>query len=535
MNAIVRGALGAAGLGVWLGMGEVVRLAFTSPLPWSPVGALMLATAHGAAMGAVGLGFGVLAAPAQRLAEHPARAIGLQAGLAAFGVLAVQLVGPGIAAIDGGMGAGGAVLLALVPLGAALASAYARVLLGREDRGGLTAGLFGVGVALLLALAAAGPALRTADAKVPAGERTPPVLLVTLEGVGVDAPLTALDALASRGVRFTDAVAPSSSSLANHTSLLSGLHPLRHLAGDDRTVGLAVPLLAERLAERGYATAGFVSGVTVAAHTGLGRGTQVYDDDFGGMVGAEHTTLGAWWGLGGVRRADADTVARFEAWHAARVGQAWFAWVQLADAWPGGSGEVDVALARLVAAVPEPALIVVAGTRGVERAGDGEALRRPSLREPVVHVPLVVVPATGAPSTPVVEAQVRLHDVAATVAAVSGLGDADGMEGVSLLDYAAGGRDKSLWTSLVGRDEAGWWLGVRVGGVKVVRAPDGSESLYDLRSDPGETTDLAAQQVEALTQARGILTQEETALRRIEARPTVSAAVDARIRAWEGR
>ncbi len=88
-----------------------------------------------------------------------------------------------------------------------------------------------------------------------------------------------LEELASTGVTFEMAIAPSAWTLPSHASILTGRHP--HELSADWMIPLngAFPTLAEVLAERGYATAGFVANYYYAAReTGLARGFVRYDD-----------------------------------------------------------------------------------------------------------------------------------------------------------------------------------------------------------------------------------------------------------------
>ena len=118
----------------------------------------------------------------------------------------------------------------------------------------------------------------------------PSILLVTLDttradsmGFESDAVETpTLDALAARGVRFSQAWTTVPMTLPAHASILTGLYPSEHgirensrFLDDDRV------LLAERLRDAGYTTAAFVSGYPLKRRFGLARGFGHYDDDMG--------------------------------------------------------------------------------------------------------------------------------------------------------------------------------------------------------------------------------------------------------------
>jgi arylsulfatase A-like enzyme len=93
-------------------------------------------------------------------------------------------------------------------------------------------------------------------------------------------PTPRLDALARDGVVFSGARSPVAITLPAHASLFTGLAPHRHGSRDNGEFPLpgGPPLLAERLAGRGYATAAFVSAAVLAKAFGLGRGFAHYDD-----------------------------------------------------------------------------------------------------------------------------------------------------------------------------------------------------------------------------------------------------------------
>lgn len=88
-----------------------------------------------------------------------------------------------------------------------------------------------------------------------------------------------LDRIASEGIMFTRAFAPTSWTLPSHMTVLTGLPPEGHGVVDDGQ-GLAqgVSTLAEILQARGYVTAGFVSGPYLHSRYGFNRGFAHYDD-----------------------------------------------------------------------------------------------------------------------------------------------------------------------------------------------------------------------------------------------------------------
>lgn len=99
---------------------------------------------------------------------------------------------------------------------------------------------------------------------------------------GPPASTPALDALATRGVRFSLALSQAPTTLASHASLFSGRDT--HAVGVVRNgapISPELPLLAERFAEAGWDTAAVVGSSILQAKTGLSRGFRTYDDGVG--------------------------------------------------------------------------------------------------------------------------------------------------------------------------------------------------------------------------------------------------------------
>ena len=117
---------------------------------------------------------------------------------------------------------------------------------------------------------------------------SPNVLLIVLDTVRADRmsvygyprPTTpALEQLAKRAVRFTEARATAPWTLASHASMFSGRLP--HELGVEWATALRnnFPTLAEDLGSRGYATAGFAANIGYCSYdTGLNRGFTHYED-----------------------------------------------------------------------------------------------------------------------------------------------------------------------------------------------------------------------------------------------------------------
>ena len=125
------------------------------------------------------------------------------------------------------------------------------------------------------------------------GTRPPNVLLIVLDTLradhltsyGYSRPTSpALDAFAREGVLFERAYSTASWTLASHATMFTARHLNEHRAAST-PLDARYPTLAEYLAERGYATAGFVANMGQTSRAaGVARGFQVYEDYFYGPL-----------------------------------------------------------------------------------------------------------------------------------------------------------------------------------------------------------------------------------------------------------
>ena len=95
-----------------------------------------------------------------------------------------------------------------------------------------------------------------------------------------------IDAFASEGVLFEQHVSVAPVTLPSHTSLMTGTYPRTH--GTPRNgfiVDESNTLLAERLRDAGFTTAGFVSAVPLASSFGFAQGFDSYDEPVRRVLG----------------------------------------------------------------------------------------------------------------------------------------------------------------------------------------------------------------------------------------------------------
>ena len=362
----------------------------------------------------------------------------------------------------------------------------------------------------LVAICGIASAARAAD--------PPNVLLLTLDttradalgafgGQGVHTP--GLDALAARGVRFTQAIASTPLTLPAHASLFTGLAPPEHGVEVNGTTVLAgnVPTLAGAFAARGYATAGFVASRILDRQFGLARGFGHYDDQVHDEITPD--------GHVGERSAREMTDAALE-WLKKRPGadQPVFLWVHYYDphspyrpagAAPGTSaaeayaGEVaamDREIGRLLSALPGGAgrwVIAAVADHGESLGEHGEVDHGIFLYHATLHVPLILA-GPGVPRGREIREAVATRRLASTLLRTAGLKKAaapfgpplPGLPGVSepaapIPVYLACRYPLTAygWNPLEGMFD---------GRFKLIVAP--RPELYDLAADPKETRNL---------------------------------------------
>jgi tetratricopeptide (TPR) repeat protein len=367
------------------------------------------------------------------------------------------------------------------------------------------------------------------------------VLLVTIDTLRADAlssyggsaQTPNLDRLAATGARFSFAHAHAVVTLPSHTSILTGQLPYTHGIRDNS--GFRVPAgtetLATRLKSAGFATGAFVGGFTVSKRFGLTPGFDVYDDEMPELTGALAVSMPE-------RRAD-EVVSRAVEWIGAQQGR-FFSWVHVFDPhspytppephaaqyasqpYYGEVAWVDQALAPLfarLATLPRPTLVIVTADHGESLGEHGELTHGMFAYEATLRVPLIVARVEGVQGTRsavgrVIDAPVSHVDIAPTVLEAVGLAAKDSLPGVSLMDVIREGKGSGLpiyFESMTYNLVRGWapLRGVMQDRTKFIDLP--IPELYDLASDPNESTNLAPQAHDRMLAMTGLLRGFDTA------------------------
>ena len=304
----------------------------------------------------------------------------------------------------------------------------------------------------------------------------PSILLVTLDTTRDDAMRPDIapqfNALAKRGLRFTQAYTPVPQTLAAHCSIMSGLYPAGHGVHENgRYLSDKIPLLAEQMKASGYRTAAFISAFALAKRFGLGRGFDVWDEDFG---------------PGRAERNAKETTDRVLAFLAKPAPQPLFLWVHYYDPhfpytppppYHGYLGEVsfmDSQLGRLVAAFH--GTVIIAGDHGEGLGDHGELQHGDLLYQATEHVPLLIIATgvrVGTDDTPVSTRRI-FHTI---------LGQ----------DHSLLKPDHEIVVAEAMKPflDYGWQPQVMALDGRLKTISDGAINTYDVISDPAETHNLA--------------------------------------------
>jgi len=344
------------------------------------------------------------------------------------------------------------------------------------------------------------------------------LLLITLDTTRADhlgcygykrAKTPNLDWLASEGLRFVNTYCPAPLTLPSHTSILTGLEPVKHgVRNNGQYLAEGIKTITELLHHIGFKTAAFVSAYSVDSRFGLDRGFEIYDDTF--QANMPFKTLNA------ERRAE-DTFASFAGWLENNFKSKFFCWVHFYDPhlpynppspyreefadnpYDGEIAYMDNYVGRIIRALKEKQLldktiIVVAGDHG---EGLGEKVEQGHgifLYEETVRVPLIFWNRALWARPASINTRARLIDIAPTIAELFGLkAEASLMQGKSLLPIMTKSerQDREVlietvypkenfgWSDLVAIVSARW---------KYIQSP--RPELYDLKNDPQERKNL---------------------------------------------
>ncbi len=344
------------------------------------------------------------------------------------------------------------------------------------------------------------------------------VLLITVDTLRADAvgaygnaraSTPWIDRLAAAGVRFDAAHAHNVVTLPSHANILSGRYPFVHGVRDN--AGFRFPqtldTLATLLKVRGYRTGAFVSAFPLETRFGLQRGFDEYDDQLSSAARPAFLEQ---------ERSGTETVARARAWLEREPGKPTFCWVHLYEPhfpyappepfasrfldnpYAGDVAAADAAVGHLIepllqAGAAGRTLVVFTADHGESLDEHGEATHGIFAYEATLRVPLILY-APGTLAAGVRTDEARHIDILPTVLHLLSAPVPRSLDGRDLLGPEPSGADgsRSYFEALSGALNRGWApvRGVIDHGIKYIDLP--IPELYDLRADPREGHNLAA-------------------------------------------
>ncbi len=333
-----------------------------------------------------------------------------------------------------------------------------------------------------------------------------------------------IDRLAAAGRVFSFAHAHNVVTLPSHANILTGRYPYQHGVHENSGFELAddVPTLATLLAEAGYATGAFVAAYPLDARYGLGRGFDVYNDDY--LVGSRPTEF-----VMAERRGD-EVVALAKDWWQDQAGKPRFLWIHLYDPHapytppePFASryasepylGEVaatdaflEPLLAPILANNDGSTLVIFTSDHGESLGEHGELTHGLFAYEATLKVPLVLW-GRGV-TVGVDETSVGHVDIFPTVLEAANVEIPDGLPGkrLPLSDSTTAPLRTLYFEALSGSINRGWapLHGMLEARQKLIRLP--LPELYDLATDPMEAHNLADSQRREANRLRGLIPPE---------------------------
>jgi arylsulfatase A-like enzyme len=355
-----------------------------------------------------------------------------------------------------------------------------------------------------------------------------------------------LDALAAESTVYDQAYSTSAWTPPAHASLLTGLYPHTHgVTQSAWHLPLSQVTLAERLWDAGYETIGIVGNPMVGQAFGWSQGFEQYHETWRETAGADavHPAIAQFRQFLDQPRArpffaffnfnephspysppDEPRAAWLDDRTPARATNDWrrhftgarplseTAREQLGDLYDAEVQYADQLVAEVTQALSQRGLLddtvlVITSDHGENLGEHGMVDHVFSLYETTVRVPLLVRYPPRFPAGERVASPVQLVDVYATLSALAGV-ETPGGQGIDLL-LAKEQRERPVLLRYAYPQQAlgtlgpdgeshpalapyrhGLWA-IREGDRKLILSDDGTMQLFDLATDPNETTDLS--------------------------------------------
>jgi arylsulfatase A-like enzyme len=356
------------------------------------------------------------------------------------------------------------------------------------------------------------------------------------------------DAFAADATRFAWAQVPGTWSLPSHASLLTGVYPTVHKAtAHEARLSKDVPFVAEEMKKAGYRTGMFSSNGYVSSKWGFERGWDI-DRNFireSKPNGAPYLwktakewilpnikagkrefvylatvephviynpskeNLAKYWAkpysgpikpaltgaqLGSIKtgklKVSENDKAYLEALHDAEI--------------TGSDQAFATFIADLKAAgVYDKSVVIVVSDHGDQFYEHGSVGHGDTVYQELTHVPLIIRAPGAMPQGQVVDADVEITDVYATMLALAGIKPGPNVQGTSLIPLARDAVGATPRAALTVDGQVS--RGLKVQRYRLVHYGPGRIELYDELADPREQKNVAAERPIALRQMRGVL------------------------------
>ncbi|MBZ5599854.1 MAG: sulfatase-like hydrolase/transferase [Acidobacteriia bacterium] len=352
------------------------------------------------------------------------------------------------------------------------------------------------------------------------------VVLVTIDTVRADhvgcygagnVQTPALDSLARDGIVFDNAIAQVPLTWPSHAVILTGMYPFQNGVQDftGQPLDKRLRTVAQAFKQRGYATGAVVSAFVLDQSWGLARGFDFYDDAFSPEDYSQRNK-----NLGMVERPAGVSVDHALNWLKKTSRRPFFFWLHLYDPhspydppepyrtqyssrpYDGEIAYADHELGRLITWLKrnrlyERSLVVVLSDHGESLGEHGEKEHGFFVYNATVRIPLIVKPPAGSGFRPAhVARPVETAAVAPTLVHLAGLKDPVQAQFHSpdLLVSATENDSVAYSETFYPFNSFGWspLHSVETGRYQYIDAPE--PELYDVKADPEEKNNLAAQQ-----------------------------------------
>jgi arylsulfatase A-like enzyme len=310
-----------------------------------------------------------------------------------------------------------------------------------------------------------------------------------------------IDALASQGYLFRNAVTPIPLTLPAHTSMLTGTIPPHHGKHENKDVYFdpSHVTLAQLLKARGFHTGAFIGSQALNSHLGLDRGFDIYHDQFDQPERpANQVNRAAFEWLEKQKDNPVFLFLHYYDPHDAYDPPEPFAATFKESPYAGEIAYTDHCIGQVIGKLKslgmyDSSLIIVTGDHGEMLGEHGETTHMYFIYESAIKVPFVCkLPGSNTPHN--IDDLAGIIDIVPTVCDLLDIDPPSPIQGKSLAGYFSNNppdsEDRYLYCESLypTKYEANSLLGIVSKRFKYIQTT--RPELYDLQNDPAEKTNL---------------------------------------------